>query len=582
MRFVIILGLSLGATLSAAQQVPLLEKPVTLSVTSERVDVVLRIISEQGKFTFSYSPSILDIDKRVDVQSSGKPVREVLNDLFGGTVQYKEKGNHIILTKAPYRPPQASVSKHRIIKGYVADNVTMQKLAAVSIYDKASLTSAITNSFGYYEIKVDRSQLPLVVNFSKRSFQDTAVAIHSAGDAFVNVAMRREPLVIPPPQGAGLHVSASVESKEIVTPVESFPGRESQANIDNIRDTLYSNFQLSLLPFVGTHLRLSGNVVSDYSINILGGYNLGVRKLEVGGIFNVDRGNVTGVQLAGVFNVVGNTMDGLQVAGTINVNRGNVSGWQFAGAINSNISSMRGPQFAGVININGRASRGAMFAGVGNFQINDYEGSQFAGVLNVATHHVSGLQIAPVLNFARTMRGTQIGLLNISDSIRGVPVGLLSLVRKGYHKIELATDESLFTHLSFRTGVHAFYNIITVGIRPDTFGDPLWMMGWGIGTSPRLSRKLYLNFDLTGSHVSKGHLYEGESFLGKAFLGFDFQVAPKLSISLGATVNGYLTERNESAPDLSGVVPEFFHSDEIGENGYLQAWWGGRLGIRFL
>src|SRR5690606_38989007 len=51
--------------------------------------------------------------------------------------------------------------------------------------------------------------------------------------------------------------------------------KESSINMRNIRDTLYRDFQVSFVPFVGTNEMLSGNVINDYSLNVLGGYSLG-------------------------------------------------------------------------------------------------------------------------------------------------------------------------------------------------------------------------------------------------------------------------------------------------------------------
>ena len=49
-------------------------------------------------------------------------------------------------------------------------------------------------------------------------------------------------------------------------------------NVENIRDTLYREIQISLLPFVGTNGAMSGNVINDFSINMFGGYSLGSRR----------------------------------------------------------------------------------------------------------------------------------------------------------------------------------------------------------------------------------------------------------------------------------------------------------------
>ena len=87
---------------------------------------------------------------------------------------------------------------------------------------------------------------------------------------------------------------------------------ESEPNVQNISDTLYRDIQISLLPFVGSNNGLSGNTINNYSINMLGGYSLGTRQIELGFFFNIDRGDVSWLQIGGVGNLVGRNVYGVQ------------------------------------------------------------------------------------------------------------------------------------------------------------------------------------------------------------------------------------------------------------------------------
>jgi Secretin and TonB N terminus short domain len=576
--------LTLGKSLTAAQEIPPLERTVTVSFTNERVADVLKKLEEAGSFIFSYNPAILDGDRSVTTTFTNQSVREVLNSLFAGSLHYKVKGNYIILMRAPKPPQETSVERSMIISGYVVNGDTGEKLPDVSVYDKKSLTGVISSEFGYFKLKLDRGEERYTISFNKKSFLDTFMTVNRNDDQLMTMVMYPEKKIVADLRsGSDITPDSVPVSKDATTLGHRPQGKESQVNMENIRDTLYNDVQVSLLPFIGTNQRLSGNVISDYSFNILGGYIFGVNQLEIGGIFNVDRGNVQHVQLAGLVNAVGGNIEGVQAAGAVNVNRGSHQGAQFGGLLNVNLYRVKGPQFAGVMNINGSASQGAQFAGIGNVQVMDYRGSQFAGIFNIATDHIAGAQISGILNFGRTVKGSQIGLINISDSIHGVPIGLLSLVGKGYHKIELSGDEIFHVNLAFRTGMHQFYNIVTVGARADNFKDPLWNMGYGFGTSPRLAKWLYVNFDLTASHVSRGHLNRNLSLLNKVYMGFDFQISKKFSVTAGATLNGYLTHNDENFTDIfSDFHPHFVYDEDIAKRSHLQIWWGGKIGVRFL
>lgn len=572
------------AHILAGAQSPPLERLISISFENETISSVLGKLELSGGFTFSYSPSIFDAGRQVSHTFTNRSIRQILDELFSGSVQYKQRGNYIILIRAPDPPPRASGERVSIVKGYVTSAESGERLPRVSIYDKESLSGAITSDFGYFELRLASNGASHFIAFNKRSFRDTVLQIPTGVHQPINVAMVPEQKVVVDPLKRNSLVSDSAYvSKRMIAPVKQGSSRESHINMENIRDTLHSKVQVSLLPFVGTHHMLSGNVVSDYSFNIIGGYSLGVNRLEIGSVFNVDRGNVRGTQLAGVFNAVGGRVQGLQAAGTFNLTGGELKGTQFGGVLNVNLAPAAGPQFAGVLNVNGSTSSGVRFAGIGNVQIMDYRGAQFAGIFNFASHHAEGFQMAGILNVARTVDGMQLGLINVTDSIKGVPIGFLSFVRKGYHKIEVSVDELLFTSVAFRTGVRQFYNIFSAGIMPGDFGDPLWRMGYGIGTAPRLSSRLALNIDLVSSHVSRGHLNENVSQLSTAYLGVDYQIRSKFSITAGLTMNGYLTRRDETHPDIfTRFTPHFIYDRDIGDHSHLSMWWGCKIGLRFL
>ncbi|NJN42885.1 MAG: hypothetical protein HC811_12310 [Flammeovirgaceae bacterium] len=366
-------------------------------------------------------------------------------------------------------------------------------------------------------------------------------------------------------------------------------------NVENIQDTLFRKFQVSLVPFVGSNHKLSGNVVNDYSLNIFGGYSMGTNKAEFGGLFNVNRSNVEFAQFAGLFNTVGGTTRGVQMAGLGNMTRRKVSAAQFAGLYNANLGQVKGPQFAGLFNANGDASTGAQFAGLFNVQHGDYTGSQFGGLFNVSTKKMEGAQFAGLINVANSMRGVQMGFINYADSLHGVPIGFLSFVNKGgYHKFEVSADELFYINTAMRTGVRNFYNIIAAGMKPETFNgsyatgpnpsqENVWSFGYGFGTAPKLTKWLYLNFDLTANQVNKGSFTESINLLNKLYVGFDFQVVKKFSITTGITLNGYLYDPfYADNPQLfTDYTPNIFAEHTFDDGTELQLWWGAKFGLRF-
>ncbi len=571
-------------------QTPYMERKVTVSLKGETAASALRKVSLAGGFVFSYNPDILDQDELLTHEFVNRSVREVLDELFKGDIQYKARGRYIILTKSP---KTSSRKEPAVVSGYVVDESTGERLKDVSVYDPVTLTSTITDSYGYFEIKVDRPASDIILSVNRQHYTDTVFAV-SDDKRLLNI-----PLRVNKDKLAVFADSVNQKLKRIWRKQETW---FNNINLRNIDDSLYRTFQASLVPFVGTNHKMSAHVTNDYSLNLVGGYSLGVRKVEVGGVINLVRGDVRGFQAAGIFNGVGGETNGFQLAGVANANEGVVRGSQFAGVLNLNADESKGlsvagvgniawgpratGQLAGVFNVARREVEGAQIGGVFNFAGKKLKGTQVSGVLNVVGQEVWGAQIAGVINVAPRVYGTQIGLINVADSLRGVPVGLLSFVARGYHKIEVSADEIFYNNIAFRTGVRQFYNILTVGANPSTYGDEktLWSFGYGLGTSSRLTRWLFLDFDLISNQIVDGNTIEALNLLNKAYLGVDIQAFRKVSLSVGVTLNGHITETSfDGYPELfTHYQPDVFFDRNVGGDYNLKMWFGAKVGVRFL
>lgn len=601
MRKCLAISFVLLATVVLAQkpEAPLLERRVSISVSNESIPAVLNRIGQAGGFSFSYNSNLIDPTQKINLSVSNQSVRDVLNEIFAGAMAYKAKGNYLILTKAP-----PVVAKNNavviVINGYVQDYATGAKINQASVYEKSTLASAVTDEYGYFNLKLEKKTDSIVVSVSKREYQDTLISITAPVNQYLTISIH-------PIKRDTLQIVIPTEPQDSV--VETFQEQlflpyESEPNVQNIRDTLYELVQVSFLPFLGTNGRLSGNIINDYSINFLGGYSLGTRQIELGFFFNVDRGNVKWLQIAGFGNLVGGDVYGIQASGFFNINRGateavqltgfantnldDTQGVQLAGFANTNLGSMNGVQVAGFTNFTQRPSRGVQVAGFGNMQIENYTGSQFAGLTNFATQHISGSQVSLLFNYGGSVQGTQIGLINYADSLGGAPIGLLSIVKSGYHKLEVSADEIFYGNLAFRTGVRKFHTMLMAGFKPEqsiTPGDTsVWTFGYGLGTSPKLARWLYLDLDLSSQHINKGSFTNALSLLNKFYVGFDFQIAPKFSIALGATLNGYLTRTTYTDyPEIfTDYKPKVFVDDNLNNDINLKMWLGGKVALRFL
>ncbi|HCS19175.1 MAG TPA: hypothetical protein DIW47_01195 [Bacteroidetes bacterium] len=636
----------LGTTAVSAQNP--LERRVTLSNKQSRVKEVLQEIEKKAHLSFSYNPEQIQDEKMVEAVYENKPVRFILDRIFKGWVDYKAKGNYIILHPSKKPPvPEPKFQKIRI-SGYVLDDGNGTYLNGVSIYDTLSFYSTVSDVNGHFEIELGENSNALFLMVKKQDYQDTAYFIQREGFQSVELRLKPKrieiPVVLVDTIGAdSIQTGDSIavidtnvpnwkdEVKQDYKRIRGMLSEQLRFNAENINDTFLRKFQFSFVPGIGTNGFLGGSVVNDYSLNLIGGYTKGVRKAEVGGIFNLDEGDVSYFQGGGIFNAVGGNVTGFQGAGIFNVTEGNVLGAQAAGIFNVLEGNTTGFQGAGIFNVSGGNTLGVQAAGIFNVTDGNIVGAQAAGIFNVSTGHIHGAQVAGIFNIsdstlygaqaagifnvhasrlngvqvagiwnaaeeihgfqvagivngASKVYGHQIGLINIADSVSGLQIGLLSYSKHGYHKWEIGADELFYTRTALRTGGHKFHNIIQMGIDPRSSADPLWFVGYGIGTSFPM-RRSFFDIDLTASSIAKGAPSYRLSTLSQLYMGMDFYLAKKVSIAAGITLNAFFVDVNhpDFTESFNPIHRAVFMNEPLGNSSFyrIQSWMGAKVALRF-
>jgi hypothetical protein len=411
---------------------PFLEKEVSLNLTNEKTAIVLEKLEQAGGFHFSYPSNLINSSKEISIQVKNKTIRECLLLIFKKEIDFKQKGNYIILQKAK----EAKADKV-IIKGYVSDSQNGRKIARASVYDKQTLASTTSNDYGYYEIEIPGNKTP-EITVNKESYQDTLIKLNNLDD-IQNLSIKPTDSLLYNSDSAKLN-RALLEVKQLGK--EIWLETKSLIHSINIKDTLFRKSQVSFLPFIGTNGALSANVVNDFSFNIIGGVSKGVNELEIGSVLNLVNGNVKGLQISGISNLVNGHVNGIQIAGINNTNRGITNGLQFAGIINLNFDSVKGMQFAGINNINLKQTEDSQFAGMFNLNKIHTKGPEFAGLFNVSEEYKGKLRVAGLFNFSRKLSQSNdfAGLFNIIESSKGnvLAAGLFNVTKDSNSAICLA------------------------------------------------------------------------------------------------------------------------------------------------
>ena len=555
-RIILIIGVFfiVSSALKAQVSLPPLERTITLNLSGTTIKEVLVNIEKEAVFSFAYRSSLINKTSRLTRSYVNKTVREILDDIFQTELGYKQKGNYVILRT------RTKLSKRETsIEGYFIDAQTKDKVPFVSIFDSISLSSAVSDEYGYYLLKLNKKDS---FNISTRKFgyePQNIMLSKVEGSQVLNVQL--EPISIAD--------STKKDTLTFIQKLKNFklfkPSSKQEANLKNIKKPLIQNAQISVVPYIGTNGQLSASTTVDYSFNIFGGVNAGVRRAELAGLFNINWDSVSYFQAAGWFNTVGGPQKGFQIAGLANLNLSSFEGVQVGGLLNR-AKSFDGVQLGGLVNNIADTSKGV----------------QVAGLVNIVKNTHKGVQIAGIVNYAKKVEGVQIGLINLNDTISGVSIGFFNFSKKGYRQLEISTDEIFQSNISFKTGTHQFYNTFTAGYR---FNDDLWMYGYGIGTSFTTGKKGRWFLDLQATNIQETDEVEYDDFnlLNKLTLSYNFKLSNKVSMAFGPSYNIILIEgsNTEMGTKLKDLTPYSFYNSTNSNNFNVQMWIGGYLALRF-
>lgn len=579
----------------AAQQ--LLNKTVSIEAKQRPLSEVLTTISKQGNFYFSYLSTILPQDSLVSISAKNKSVKQVLDQLFNGDFVYKESGNYLILLKKP----QGQV--YYLISGIVTDQKTGQRLPNASVYERQQLISTLTNNDGYFRLRLKDKYPTAAISVSKDLYADTSLLLTTGYDQEITVSIAPATYQLKVVDITG---HTQVEKTWFGNAFLSSRQKLTSLNIGGFfADKPY---QVSLTPGLGTHGRMSGQVVNKFSMNMLGGYAAGVDGVEIGTVFNIVKNDMQHVQVSGLINIVGgktkgvqiagfhnnvlDSMKGVQVAGFSNITEGNMEGVQLTGAIGQVRKNMQGVsvsgigginqghtqgwEVAGAFTYNGKNLNGLQLSGIGNYNKENAYGAQLAGVGNINRGVMKGVQIATIFNYAKQMDGVQIGLVNIADTVNGYSIGIINIVRKGYKKVVLFSTDVLPFNIAWKAGRSELYSILLGG---GDFGEnnKAWSIGYGIGKIIPFNKRWSLSTEIIEQTIFLGTWEKGAQIF-RLQPSLNIKLSKRISLFAGPALAIYTGDKVTPMPgykstDFGAHYPSF----KIGNS--VTGWMGWQAGI---
>lgn len=136
---------------------------VTINIRNKTIKVLLKKIERQSNYTFVYSNSEIDENRKISYHASNQKITKVLNDIFNEEkISFQIMGKQIILKKRIISSP-FSIPKN--IKGRVVSAIENLPLFGVNLSIKGTSIGTSTDINGKFNLTIDEDNSILLISF---------------------------------------------------------------------------------------------------------------------------------------------------------------------------------------------------------------------------------------------------------------------------------------------------------------------------------------------------------------------------------------------------------------------------------
>lgn len=234
---------------------------MNLKLDNATVKEVLKQIEDQSDFYFLYNGDLIDVNRRVSIDASGKDVQQVLAELFADQpVNFRIVDRQIVLSPASlHTAPDAAIQPRDGKLSGTVTNAAGEGIPGATIVIKGTSNGTISDFDGNYTLTNVPASATIVFSFVGMKTQEIALS----GQSVINVMMEEDAIGIEEVVAIGYGVVkrrdltgsvASVKAEEIVKTASSNAMQAMQARVPGL-DVQQNNGQAG----AGISLKLRGN-----------------------------------------------------------------------------------------------------------------------------------------------------------------------------------------------------------------------------------------------------------------------------------------------------------------------------------
>jgi TonB-linked SusC/RagA family outer membrane protein len=177
-----LIGTALASNLNAQA---ILDKEITINVTNNEFSNVLSSIEKISGVKFVYSSAIIGSNRKISLSATKKPISSILNEILPPlNLTYEVVNNSIVIKRIPAPIVSSPSAMAQGVTGKVTDEKG-ENLIGVTVSEKGTTNTVVTNSNGDYKISVANANAVLVFSYVGYNRMEIPVGER----AVVNVSM---------------------------------------------------------------------------------------------------------------------------------------------------------------------------------------------------------------------------------------------------------------------------------------------------------------------------------------------------------------------------------------------------------
>jgi TonB-linked SusC/RagA family outer membrane protein len=143
---------------------------LTLKLEDVKISDALKEIENQSEFFFLYSPKLIDVERKINIDAEKEPIKDILSNIFDDKVNFVVYDKQIILSPLDLTIPSGTLQQLKIT-GTVTDEKG-NLLPGVTILIKGTTLGTLTDASGKYSINSVPKNATLIFSFIGMTTQE--------------------------------------------------------------------------------------------------------------------------------------------------------------------------------------------------------------------------------------------------------------------------------------------------------------------------------------------------------------------------------------------------------------------------